>query len=159
MGESGSRKSNGPSSKRAHPSERARRRRLAAEKLARSARVLVCECEPKARPAVGDVVRGLGFEVTAHHSLADALREATTETFDAIVASVPGADEERMKLLGLLKRTAPKTPLVIVTSDGSLEMRKRCQSARPYYFAVRPIDPAELRTVLTGAVARAGSRD
>ncbi len=155
MGESGSRKPKSPSSKSAHPSQRARRRRVAAEKLARSAHVLVCECDARARPPIGDVVRGVGFEVTAHHSLADALREVATGTFDAIVASVPNADEERQRLLTLLKRTAPTTPLVIVTSDGSLEMRKRCQMARPYYFAVRPIDPAELRTVLTGAMQRA----
>jgi hypothetical protein len=47
------------------------------------------------------------------------------------------------------------TPLVIVSEDGSLETRARCQPARPYYFAVPPIPEAELRAILGGAVETA----
>ena len=137
-----------------HPSQRARRRRVAAEKRTASARILVSESDRGAKPAVSDVVRGMGYEVIAHHTLADALREATTGNFDVIVASVPTLADEKVRLLQVLRRATPNVPLVIVTSDGSLEMRIRCQSARPFYYAVRPVDEAELRSILTGALAR-----
>jgi DNA-binding NtrC family response regulator len=157
MGQGGPRRSGGASPKASHPSQQARRRRVAARKLARSARLLVCECDAKARPAIGDVIRNMGYEVTAHHTLADTLREATTGAFDVIVASVPTLSDEKLGLLQVLRRAMPAVPLVIVTSDGSLEMRRRCQSARPFYFAVRPLDEAEVRSVLVGAVEKSGA--
>jgi DNA-binding NtrC family response regulator len=131
---------------------------MAAEKLVRSARILVCECDDSARPAIGDEIRGLGYEVVANHTLADALREAHGATFDVLVTSIPAVEEGRLKMLQLLRRALPHTPLVIVTSDGSLAMRTRCQPTRPYYFAVRPLAAGELRTAISGALARPAAR-
>ena len=157
MGLGGSRKPRKTSPTASHPSQQARRRRVAARKQARAAHILVGELDAGARPALGDVVRAMGYEVIAHHSLADTLREATTGSFDVIVTSLPTLTEEKLRLLQVLRRATPQVPLVIVTSDGSLEMRRRCQSARPYYFTVRPLDETELRTVLVGAVEKGAS--
>ena len=137
-----------------HPSQRARRRRVAGERLVREARILACECDPAAERPVGDDVRQFGFEVVAHHNLADAVREATTSRFDVLVASMPTLDPERLKLMQLLRRAIPSLPVVLVTSDGSIEMRTRCLALRPYYVAVRPLTSEELLTALKGALAR-----
>jgi len=158
MGRGEPKKPAGAAAKRAHPSQRAKRRRVAAEKLARDARILVCETDLASRPAMADSIRDLGYEVVAIHTLADALREAAVGAFDVIVASLDALDDQRLSLLQLLRRSTSAVPLVIVTADGSLEMRKRCQSARPYYFALRPIASTELRTALTTALARSAPR-
>ena len=150
--------SKGGSGKRENPSQRARRRRVAAAQLARSTRVLVCECDLAAPRPVGDEVRDLGYEVVALHSLADSLREATVTPFDAIVASVPTLTDEKLSLLQLLRRATPQVPLVIVSSDDTLTMRSRCQPMRPHYFAVRPLAADELRDALRSALARGDSR-
>ncbi len=141
------------SPKRANPSQQAKRRRVAAKRIARSTRVLACECDPAAPRPIGDDLRDLGFEVTALHSLADALRETAETSFDVVVTSLPRLDDERLKLMQLLRRSAPRVPIVLVTSDGSIEMRTRAQAVRPYYVAVRPLAHEELRTVLHGALA------
>jgi len=139
----------------ASSSQRARRRRVAAERAARSARILVCECDAGSRPSIGDAVRDLGYEVVAHHSLADALRDVAASPPDLVIASFDQLDHERSSLLGLLRRSAPTVRLVIVTGDGSMSMRLRCQTTRPYYVAVRPLPEGELRSILAGALARA----
>ena len=79
----------------------------ATAKLARSARVLVCECDPRRPRPVSDEVRDLGYEVVALHTLADSLREATVTPFDVIVASVPTLTNEKLSLLQLLRRATP----------------------------------------------------
>jgi DNA-binding response OmpR family regulator len=150
--------STGGSGKRENPSQQARRGRVAAARLARAARILVCECDPAAARSAADEVRDLGYEVVALHTLADSLREATVTDFDVIVASVPTLTNEKLSLLQLLRRARPLVPLVIITSDDSLAMRTRCQPMRPYYFAVRPLAADELRDALRGAVARGTSR-
>ena len=148
----------GDSGKRQNPSQRARRRRVAAAKLARSKRVLVCECDPAAARPAGDEVRDMGYEVVALHSLADSLREATVNTFDVIVASVPTLTDEKLSLLQLLRRATSRVPLVLVTSDNTLAMRSRCQPVSPFYYAVRPLAGDELRDALRGALERRAPR-
>jgi DNA-binding response OmpR family regulator len=150
--------SSGGSGKRENPAQQARQSRKAAARVARSARVLVCECDPAAARSAGDEIRDLGYAVVALHTLADALREATVTDFDVVVASVPTLTNEKLSLLQLLRRAKPRVPLVIVTSDQSLAMRTRCQPMRPYYFAVRPLSGDELRDALNGALAQGASR-
>lgn len=141
-----------------HASDRAKRRRLAAEQRAHSARVLVCECREDGSTPLHAVVRGLGYEALPCASLADALRESTRAPFDVVISYMPTVTPEQASLLQLLRRGMGSAPLVIVSEDGSLEARTRCQPARPYYFAVPPVSEAELRAILSGAleVARRG---
>lgn len=141
-----------------HASDRAKRRRLAAEQRAHSARVLVCECREDGTTPLHAVVRSLGYEALPCSSLADALRESTRAHFDVVISYMPSITPEQASLLPLLRRGLGPVPLVIVSEDGSLEARTRCQPARPYYFAVPPLSEAELRAILSGAleVARRG---
>ena len=148
----------GGSVKRQDPSQRARRGRLAARRAARASRVLVCDCDPTSKRPMSDDVMELGYEVVAHHTLADGLREATVTPFDVVLVSVPRLPDAKQKLLQLLRRATPHIPLVVVTSDDSLEMRVSCQAVQPFYYAVRPVPIAELREALNGALARSPAR-
>jgi DNA-binding response OmpR family regulator len=135
-----------------HASDRARRRRLAAEQRAQSARILVCECRDDGTAPLRTEVRALGYDALPCSTLADALREAARTPFDVVIVALPAVSAEQASLLHLLRRSLAAAPLVIVSDDGSLEARARCQPARPYYFAVPPVSEPELRAILSGAV-------
>jgi DNA-binding NtrC family response regulator len=143
-----------PSEGGPHDSQRARRRRVAARRIAREARVLVAECDANAM-GIAELVRALGYEVASCGTIADAVREAAREARDVVVASIPYIDVPVLKLLQLLRRARPQVPLVLVTASDSLVMRRRCQELRAYYVVVRPVDPDELRDVLADATAHA----
>ncbi len=138
-----------------HASDRARRRRRAAEQRAHAARILVCECrEDGARPFHA-AVRSLGFDALPCGSLDDALREASHTLFDVVVTVLPAVPPESASLLTLLRRSIGATPLVVVSDDASLDARVRCQPARPYFYAVPPLQGPELHAILSGAVEAA----
>jgi DNA-binding response OmpR family regulator len=68
-----------------------------------------------------------------------------------------GVDEERpweSGALTLVRRLHPLLPLVVVTSDGSVEERLRLASVRPAYVAMDPIEPAELLDAIHALVGR-----
>lgn len=135
-----------------HASARAKRRRLAAEYRAQTARILVCECREDGATPLFTAVRALGYEAMPSASIADALRESARTAFDAVIADLPAVNAEHVSLLQLLRRSHPSTPLVIVSGDQSLEARALVQPVRPYYFAVAPVSETELRVILSGAV-------
>jgi DNA-binding response OmpR family regulator len=126
---------------------------MAAEERAHSARILVCECRGDASTPFSDGVRALGYATSSCDSLADALRESARAPFHVVITVLPGLNPEVLSLLQLLRRSLTTTPLVIVCEDNSLEARSLCLPVRPYYFAVPPLSEAELRAILSGAVA------
>jgi DNA-binding NtrC family response regulator len=136
----------------AHPSARARRRRLAAEQRAHSARLLVCDCCGERDAPLVASVRGMGYDPVACTSLADLLREAAREPFDALLVSLPAVEAGHERLLQLLRRSQPSTPVVVVCADASLEARARIQAVRPYFVAVPPLRDRELCAILSGAL-------
>jgi DNA-binding response OmpR family regulator len=138
-----------------HASDRAKRRRLAAETRAHAARILVCECREDGATPLFASVRALGYEAIPCASLADALRETAKTAFDVVLAALPAVNAEQVSLLQLLRRSHATTPLVLVSEDGSLEARARVQPVRPYFFAVPPVSETELRAILSGAVGAA----
>jgi DNA-binding response OmpR family regulator len=155
---SGTLRSSGNAASSGNASEKAKRRRLASERDVRSARVLVCENAPELERSVHPAVCDLGYDATLCATLADALRETSVQPFDLVMVVLPGADDDRLSLLHLLRRALPNIPLVVVSAEGSLDLRARVQPLRPYYFAVLPLGDDELRAVLKGALARKAAR-
>lgn len=135
-----------------HASSRAKRRRLAAETRQREARILVCEHAAPGTPTIRAAIRALGFVAVACNGMGDALRETAETAVDLIIAVLPAGDAAAPKMLQLLRRSAPHTPIVIVSHDTSLEMRGLCQPVRPYFFAVPPLSNEELRVIVNGAL-------
>lgn len=70
-----------------------------------------------------------------------------------IVAGLAGKDAE-LALLHLVRRAAPRTPLILVVGDDDLGVQRMLRELRPYYYDVVPFDPDALRD----AVGSAGTR-
>ena len=155
---SGTLRSSGSTNISGNAAEKARRRRIAAERDVRTVRVLVCENAPEQERSVHPALCELGYDATLCATLADALRVISVQPFDLVMVVLPGADDDRLSLLHLLRRASPNIPLVVASAEGSLELRARVQPLRPYYFALLPLGEDELRAVLTGALARKDAR-
>ncbi len=65
------------------------------------------------------------------------------------------ADAQDLSGLHLVRRLAPRLPLVLLVRDDSLEARRALQVHTPMYYAVRPADPVELcQAVQAGVLSR-----
>jgi hypothetical protein len=68
-----------------------------------------------------------------------------------------GADcREDLGVLRLMRRAAPDVPLVLLAAEDSLDTRRCTQPFRPIYFAIGPVEGAELRDVVRAAIRRRG---
>jgi len=84
---------------------------------------------------------------------------------EAMVHRAPAAvvfelRKERPQDLGalhLIRRALPRVPLIVVADEDSLELRRRVQVLQPTYYAVRPLDRAEIAEALADTLQHAGS--
>jgi DNA-binding response OmpR family regulator len=84
------------------------------------------------------------------------LEEVMHRVPDAVIYALHADCREDLGVLRLLRRAVPEVPLVLLAAEDSLDTRKITQSLRPIYYAVCPIDGAELCDVVRTAVSRRG---
>lgn len=141
-----------PPSRRPGASQRAKRRRVAAERKCQDARILVCEPGPGA--ALATLIRDLHYQVTHCRSLECALREASPADLDVAVLAVQPRNTSEVGLLQLLRRTLPRTPFILQLEDPTPAARLATLEVRPFYVAVPPVGHEEMASALRDAVAQ-----
>ncbi|MBI5709457.1 MAG: hypothetical protein HZC42_04020 [Candidatus Eisenbacteria bacterium] len=79
------------------------------------------------------------------------LEEISVRQPGVVLFSLAPGREDDLVALRFLRRVAPDLPLVIVAGEATLEIRRAIQALRPVYFAVRPVETAELHDALCAA--------
>jgi DNA-binding response OmpR family regulator len=117
---------------------------------------LVCTCGGDNDAVVCRTLREEGYEVVACPDRDTTLSCAINDPPDVILYSITPHCPIDRGVLQTLRRSLPRTPLVIVASEGSLETQKLIQEFRPVYYAVAPVERAELVEAVKAAMAQRG---
>ena len=117
-------------------------------------RAMFCACGGDTDAVVCRVLAEEGYEVVACPDHEALLERAINDPPDVIIYSLTPRGPIDRGVLQLVRRNFPKTPLVVVASEGSLETQRVLQEFRPTYYAVAPFDKGELRDAVRAAMAQ-----
>lgn len=117
---------------------------------------LVCGCDGDNDSVACRTLREEGYEVVACPDRETALSRAIDHPPDVILYWITPRRPVDRGVLATLRRNLPRTPLVIVASEGSLETQRLIQEFRPVYYAVAPVDRTELLDAVKAAMAQRG---
>ena len=121
-------------------------------------RVLVVDDEPDARELIALVLTGRGAEVVVVGSAVEALAEMERGRFDVLVSDIgmPLMDGYTLisKIRQLPKERGGKIPAAALTAYAGVEDRMRALSAGYQIHIPKPVEPAELTTVVANLAGR-----
>lgn len=129
---------------------------LPAAERSRVPRVVVQVGSAPTDPPVHTLLEAEGFDLVSCADAHALLEEIMHRKPDAVIYALRPDCREDLGVLRLMRRAAPEVPLVLLAAEDSLDTRKVTQTLRPIYYAVCPIDGAELRDVVRTAVRRRG---
>jgi two-component system nitrogen regulation response regulator GlnG len=95
-----------------------------------------------------------GFQVVTCRTSRNLLEEVVQHAPRVVVFELRPDSTEDLGVLQLVRRVAPDVPLILLAAEGSLDTQRLVQSLRPIYYAVCPIEPAELCEAVTAALSR-----
>jgi signal transduction histidine kinase/CheY-like chemotaxis protein len=120
-------------------------------------RVLVVDDQPDARELLAMVLGAAGAEVSTAGSAAEALETLRREQVDALVSDIGMPVEDGYSLVGRVRAQAPGLVAAIaLTAYASEDDRRRALAAGFDAHVAKPVEPAELVSVIAGLVAPAG---
>jgi len=97
-------------------------------------------------------INGLGWAVSRTGMFSELLRKLKEEEADILVLDSSLEGIPSFDLLPLIKKSNPGLPVIALTDDSSLEMSKRVRLQGIFFLAMKPIDPAEIRTAVGDAI-------
>lgn len=111
------------------------------------ATVLVVDDDPGFTPAIGELLRDLGFEVEITGSLEEARASVENEPPDALIVDLLLPDGSGLELIESIDTSA--TRVIVITGHPSVERAVKSLRARVHEFLVKPIDVKRLTSSLT----------
>jgi PAS domain S-box-containing protein len=121
-------------------------------------RVLVVDDEPDARDLIATVLTGRGAEVVAVESADEALQELEQQRFDVLISDI---GMPLMDGYGLIERVRQlpierggRIPAAALTAYAGVEDRMHLLSAGYQIHIPKPVEPAELATVVASLAER-----
>ena len=121
-------------------------------------RVLVVDDQPDARELLTMVLGGAGAEVSTASSADEALEVLRGEQVDVLVSDVGMPVEDGYSLVGRVRSLETGLiPAVALTAYASEEDRQRALAAGFDAHVAKPVEPAELVSVIAGLVTPGGA--
>lgn len=107
-------------------------------------------------PPLQALLEADGFDTVACRDGYAVLEQVMQRPAAAVIYALRTDCRDDLDILRLMRRAAPDVPLVLLAAEDSLDTRKVTQILRPIYYAVCPVDGAELRDVVRAALSRRG---
>ena len=118
-------------------------------------RILMVVAAAQVDPTVPELLAEEGgLELVSCPDARGLLEQVMERAPDVVIYALRPDCREDLGVLRLMRHAAPEVPLVILAGEDSLETRRVTQGLRPIYYAVSPVDGAELREVVRAAVRR-----
>lgn len=97
-------------------------------------------------------LNSLGWGTRSTGSFSELHRMVKEEEADILVLDSPLEGIPSSELLPLIKNSSPGLPIIALSEDSSLETSKRYRLQGIFFLAMKPIDPAEIRTAVGDAI-------
>ena len=121
-------------------------------------RVLLVDDEPDARELIAAVLTGRGAEVVPVESAGDALAALERQRFDVLISDIGMPVMDGYALMRAIRQLPPerggRIPAAALTAHAGVEDRMRALSAGYHTHISKPVEPAELTTVVASLVER-----
>jgi PAS domain S-box-containing protein len=115
-------------------------------------RVLVVDDEPDSRELVAAVLLGCGAKVVAVDSAEEALEEMEQQKFDVLVSDIGMPLMDGLALIEKVRQLPPerggRIPAAALTAYAGAEDRKQALSSGYQRHVAKPVEPAELTTIV-----------
>jgi two-component system chemotaxis response regulator CheY len=109
--------------------------------------IMVVEDSPTMRQLITFALKRLpGYKVVEAVDGMDAFKKLSLEPFDLILADINMPVMDGLKLIGLLRSDLKykKIPIIIITTEGTAEDRKKAMAAGATAYLSKPIQTQEL---------------
>lgn len=119
-------------------------------------RILIADPEEDSRAKLCEVLSKEGYLVCLAETGEDVLEKIQFNPIHVIIMDVGILSAEGHRLISLIKKLNQKIHIIVMSSDSSLELARKVRGEGIYFYAIKPLDFAELKIVVHDALKGLG---
>jgi len=121
-------------------------------------RILVAVPSEGPQREIGELLRREGYEVVRAARGSEAILAVLGQEIDVALIGLHLTDQDGFETVEILRKVRPRLPLVVLSTDPSVEIGRRICQQGIYYYLLEPFTAAELTDVV-GSALRKGERE
>lgn len=120
------------------------------------AKILAVDDSPAIRRMVASVLRNAGHEITSAEDGVEGASVADSDSFELVITDVHMPNMNGIELIRVLrdKPAYRHTPLLVLTTESSTEMKQQGRSAGATGWIVKPFNPDSLVAAVSKVLGR-----
>jgi two-component system, NtrC family, response regulator AtoC len=119
----------------------------------RRATILVVDDDDRLRETLGILVRNLGHEALTADDIGSAQALVAGREVDLVISDLRMPGGSGMDLLDFILRSAPDTPVIMLTAYGTVETAVQAMHKGAFDYLLKPFDATEMELRVTRALA------
>ncbi len=117
-------------------------------------RILVAVPSEGLQREIGELLRREGYEVVRAARGSEAILAVLGHEIDLALVGLDLTDPDGFQTVEILRKVRPRLPLVVLSTDPSVEIGRRIWQQGIYYYLLEPLNPAELKDVVGSAIRK-----
>jgi len=122
----------------------------------RAVEVLIVDDDPSIRKVLPNLLSRSGYGVADAESGDDAIGKLTTTAFDVVITDLVMPGSSGLDVLRYVRGRHPKTPVIMLTAEGSIRDCVAAMRAGAFNFLTKPFQAKDLEDVVRQAVIARG---
>jgi len=118
--------------------------------------VLVATADGKVRDAICDFLRSFSeeYSVKPVEGSGRAILALLSEGVDLAIVDLNIGGISGLEAVEIMRRSRPKVPIIVISSDRSVETGSRVMQQGIFYYMLKPVRIDELKTVVESALEK-----
>ena len=92
-----------------------------------------------------------GYKVETARLASEVIQRVQNADIGVLVMDVDLLGMESHEIIPIIKKIDPAIPIVVMSSNSSLELARRVRKEGIFYYAVKPLDPEEIKLAVRDA--------
>lgn len=123
-----------------------------------SANVAIMDNDQQAVARIMKSLQRDGYFVEHIKNSEKLMQEVNSDRIDVLILNVETTGRHRHELLPVIKRANRLLPIIVTSSDDSIELATRVREQGVFYFSLKPVDIVEIKLALKNALNRRYTR-
>ena len=120
--------------------------------------ILIADRDDEVKKSLLTLFAKEGYRVKGAKLASGVIQKVQNGEIDILMMGIEIAGMKGYEIIPIIKRVNPELPIIIMSADPSLEMAKKIREEEVFFYAMKPLDPEEIKLVVRCALKKIKKR-
>ena len=113
--------------------------------------ILIVDTDEVSRTSLSSFLSKIGYQIEIAQSAGETIQKVQNMDIDVVIMDVELSGMKGYEIIPILKKIDAHLPIIMTSTDTSLELAKKVREAGIFFYEIKPLDFEEIRLAVKDA--------